>query len=286
MANACLRHSVCHTDGMELDEQSSALAGMALMAAVFLALALVELARPRRELTLPRGRRWRTNLALFAIDTALVRLTIPLLMVGMAQTAQEREWGLFNALEMPLWLEFALAIVLLDLALWFQHLATHRVPLLWRLHKVHHSDPDFDITTAARFHPLEIGLSMLYKMAVVAMLGPTVLAVFVFEAAFNVATIFTHANFSFPPAFDRILRTVIATPDMHRIHHSTLRRETDSNYGTMLSGWDRLFRTYTRGPERGPDATQIGLAPYQDARPAKLGWSLVLPFRSEPEGEG
>ena len=254
-------------------------AGLAAMAAVFVLLAGLELAVPHRHSRLPRIRRWTTNLGLFAVDTALVRLAIPLLMIGTAQVVGERGWGLFNWLDWPIWLEFVLAIAALDLALYAQHVATHRVPLLWRLHKVHHSDPDFDVTTAARFHPIEIGLSMAWKMAVVAALGPAVLAVFVFELAFNLATMFTHANVGLPERLDQLVRKLWVTPDMHRIHHSARERETNSNYGTMLSGWDRLFGTYTRRSEDGRRGLTIGLEDYQDERPGRLGWSLLLPFR-------
>lgn len=264
-----------------MDPQSPLLALIALAATalVFVALAVVELAAPRRRLRHRRSRRWITNLGLFALDTALVRLAVPLLMIGTAQLAEVRGWGLFNQLALPFWLELLLVLALLDLALFLQHWATHRVPLLWRLHQVHHADPDFDVTTAARFHPLEIALSMLYKMAVVAALGPTALTVFVFEVVFVAATVFVHANLSLPPALDRSARSAIVTPDMHRIHHSTLQRETNSNFGTMLSGWDRLFGTYRDRAQAGQDGLTIGLAEYQDRRPLGLWWSLVLPFR-------
>ncbi|WP_454597582.1 sterol desaturase family protein [Qipengyuania sp. SM2507] len=260
-------------------DPTTQLFGLGAMALVFAALAALELMVPRRPLRHGRARRWVTNLGLFALDTALVRVAVPLLMVGTAQLAQARGWGLFNQLALPFWLELLLTLAALDLALFFQHWATHRVPLLWRLHQVHHADPDFDVTTAARFHPIEIGLSMLYKMAVVAALGPAALAVFVFEVAFNAATLFVHANLSLPPALDRLARFFVVTPDMHRIHHSTLQRETNSNYGTMLSGWDRLFRTYRARAQAGQDGLTIGLAEYQDDRPLALGWSLLLPFR-------
>ncbi len=260
-------------------DPTTQLFGLGAMALVFAALAALELLAPRRSLRHGRSRRWVTNLGLFALDTALVRVAVPLLMVGTAQLAQARGWGLFNQLALPFWLELLLTLAALDLALFFQHWATHRVPLLWRLHQVHHADPDFDVTTAARFHPIEIGLSMLYKMAVVAALGPAALAVFVFEVAFNAATLFVHANLSLPPALDRLARFFVVTPDMHRIHHSTLQRETNSNYGTMLSGWDRLFRTYRARAQAGQDGLTIGLAEYQDDRPLALGWSLLLPFR-------
>ncbi len=264
---------------MGLSEQTGAMIGLAAMATAFVGIALLEVLAPRRPLSMPKLRRWTTNLGLFALDTALVRLAIPLLMVGTAQWAGQNGWGLFNLIDLPSWLAFVLAIVLLDFALYLQHWATHRVPILWRLHKVHHVDPDFDISTAARFHPMEIGLSMLYKMAVVALLGPSVLAVFVFEVAFNIATIATHANLSLPLRVDRAARRLVVTPDMHRIHHSSRQAETDSNYGTMLSMLDRIFATYTPTAQDGQDRMQIGLASYRDTRPSKLWWSLLFPFR-------
>ena len=258
------------SDGAEL-------AGFGIVAAVFAVFALIEVARPAR--AAPRGKRWVTNILLFAIDTAAVRLIVPLLMVGAAALAAERGIGLLNQIDLPAWAAVAAAIVALDLALYLQHWATHRVPLLWRLHKVHHSDPAFDVTTAARFHPLEIGLSMVFKMAVVVALGLPVLGVFLFEVVFNIATLFTHANFALPRSLERPVRSVLVTPDMHRIHHSMYQRETDSNYGTLLSGWDRLFGTYTSRAKGGQDGITIGLEPYQDERPHRLGWSLLLPFR-------
>ncbi|MBX7539698.1 sterol desaturase family protein [Qipengyuania sphaerica] len=249
------------------------IAAFSAMAAVFALFAVIEIAAPARKA--PRGHRWLTNLALFAIDTLAVRLLIPLLMVGAAALAADRGWGLLNLVGLPHWTEILLAIVALDLTLYVQHWATHRVQLLWRLHKVHHSDPAFDVTTAARFHPVEIALSMLYKMAVVAALGLPVWGVFLFELVFNIATLFTHANFALPKSLEKPVRALIVTPDMHRIHHSAIQRETDSNYGTLLSGWDRLFGTYTQDAEGN---LTIGLEEYQDTRPYKLGWSLLLPF--------
>ena len=253
-------------------------AGFGIVAAVFGIFALIEFVAPMRAPI--RGKRWITNVLLFAIDTLVVRLGVPLLMVGTAAVVAERGWGLLHVIQLPSWAGILFAIVALDLALYFQHWATHRVPALWRLHKVHHSDPAFDVTTAARFHPIEIGLSMLFKMTVVAALGLTVLGVFLFEVVFNVATLFTHANFSLPRSLERPVRSVLVTPDMHRIHHSSIRRETNSNYGTLLSGWDRAFRTYVGEAKKGQGAIQIGLEPYQDERPHRLGWSLLLPFKS------
>ena len=261
-------------DGVSPQAQWLALGAMA---AVFALFAAIELARPAR--AAPRGGRWVTNLALFAIDTLAVRLLVPLLMVGAAALAAERGWGLLNQFAPPAWAGMLIAILALDLALFFQHWATHRLPLLWRLHKVHHVDPAFDVTTAARFHPFEIGLSMVYKMAVVVALGLPVLGVFLFELVFNLATLFTHANFALPRALERPVRALLVTPDMHRIHHSSLERETNSNYGTLLSGWDRLFRTYVPRASKGQQGLEIGLEGYQDKRPHRLGWSLLFPFR-------
>lgn len=258
-------------DGVSPQAEWLALGAMAAMFALF---AAIELARPVR--AAPKGERWITNLVMFAIDTLAVRLFVPLLMVGAAALAAGKGWGLLNQFVLPEWLAVMLAILALDLALYFQHWATHRVPLLWRLHKVHHSDPAFDVTTAARFHPFEIVLSMGYKMAVVVALGLPVLGVFLFELVFNIATLFTHANFALPRALEKPVRALLVTPTMHRIHHSAIRQETDSNFGTFLSGWDRLFRTYT---DEADGKLTIGLCEYQDQRPHELGWSLMLPFR-------
>lgn len=262
---------------MDFPGSNAELAGLGAIAGVFAVFALIETLAPARRTV--RGKRWVTNLALFALDTLAVRLLVPLLMVGAAALAAERGWGLLNLIEIPQWAGVVLALLAMDLALYFQHWATHRVPLLWRLHKVHHSDPQFDVTTAARFHPLEIIASMAFKMAVVIALGLPVLGVFVFELVFNLATLFTHANFALPRGLEGPVRAFLVTPDMHRIHHSSCRPETDSNYGTLLSGWDRLFGTYTTSAARGQEGIEIGLEQYQDDRPHSLGWSLLLPFR-------
>ena len=261
------------------------LIGLAVIAAAFALFALAELAMPFRSHPLPRKARWTTNLTLYAVDTLAVRLILPLAMVGAALFAQERGWGLFNVFNIPGWAEFIAVILLLDLALYIQHRATHRIPLLWRLHKIHHADPGFDVTTAARFHPVEIVLSMAYKMAVVTVLGAAPLAVFVFEVGFAIFTLFTHTNIRLPPQLERAWRTLFVTPDLHRIHHSTKMRETNSNYGTFLSGWDRLLGTYVGEGRDGQHTMGIGLASYQDERPGSLRWSLMLPFAPHSESE-
>ena len=269
---------------MEIAGLPAQFALLAIVVPFFALFALVEVVRPYRAMPLPRSRRWTTNLALYAIDTVAVRVFGPAAMIGAALWAQEAGYGVFNAFDMPGWLAFGATLLALDLALWVQHLATHRVPLLWRLHKVHHADTGFDVTTAARFHPVEIVLSMGFKMAVVVALGAPPLAVFAFEAIFNAFTLFGHANFGLPRGFDALVRGAFVTPDMHRIHHSTTMEETNSNYGTVLSGWDRLFGTYVARPEKGRDAVEIGLSGYRDEKPGKLGWSLALPFRRPPPG--
>ncbi|UIP06852.1 sterol desaturase family protein [Erythrobacter sp. SDW2] len=263
---------------MELFGLDAPLVSFAIIAAVFLLFAGIELAVPFRQLSQPKPQRWVTNLVLFAIDTLAVRLLVPGAMLGAAVLAAERGWGLFHAMSVPPWLAVALTVLALDLALWVQHWATHRVPLLWRMHRVHHADRDFDVTTAARFHPFEIVLSMLYKMAVVIALGAPVLAVFLFEVLFTAATLFNHSNTRLPPAVERPVRLLLVTPDMHRIHHSARVPETNSNYGTLLPWWDRLLGTYVSEPQAGQEGLTIGLDRWQDDQPRRLGFSLRMPF--------
>ncbi|MGR3723100.1 sterol desaturase family protein [Abyssibius alkaniclasticus] len=250
---------------------------LAIFLGLFAALALAEWAWPQRHRVESQPRRWLTNWAMSLLNTGLLRLLafiLPALAVGAAVDAQSLGIGLFNWLDWPLWLEGLVAVLALDFAIWLQHLITHKVPLLWRLHRVHHADRDLDVTTAIRFHPVEIGLSMLLKIGLVYALGPHFVAVIVFEILLNGTALFTHANLRLPKRVDAALRLVLVTPDMHLIHHSTKRAEHDSNYGFALSVWDRIFTTYRAHPA--PDFT-TGLQ-WQDARPAKLGFSLLLPF--------
>jgi len=251
---------------------------LAAFAGVFLVMALAELSAPRRGLRHRRGRRWITNLAIVLIDTLAVRLIFPLAAVGVALWADVNGVGLFHWLAVPGWLAGLIAFLVLDLAIWAQHLAVHKIPVLWRVHRVHHADVDIDVTTALRFHPIEIVLSMVWKMAVVVALGAPPLSVFLFEVVLNGMAMFNHANLKIPASVDRVLRLIVVTPDMHRVHHSTDIAETDSNYGFNLSVWDRMFRTYVPQPALGHDAMVIGLDEYQSDRPTRLGWSLVLPF--------
>lgn len=250
---------------------------------VLIAFGILEMLHPRRRLTVDKVRRWLTNLSIIALNSLVVRimaaLSVPLAAIAAAHYAGDNGWGLLNAVEWPSAVEFVLAVALLDLAIWVQHVASHKVPVFWRLHQMHHADPDIDVTTGIRFHPIEIALSTLWKIACVMALGASPLAVFVFEVLLNATALFSHSNVALPERLDRILRRVIVTPDMHRVHHSIERHEHDSNYGFNLSVWDRLFGTYRAEPEKGHEHMTIGLKSYQSGEPAGLKWSLSLPFK-------
>ena len=245
---------------------------------ILAAMAAWEFAAPRRRTEIPRLVRWSNNIGLLAIDTVLVRLAFPLAAVGLAVLAEERGWGLLNQLGTPQWLDFALAILVLDLAIYLQHLLFHAVPALWRVHRTHHSDLEFDVTTGLRFHPLEIGLSMALKLAVVVVLGPPPLAVLVFEVLLNASSMFNHSNIAIPPTVDRVLRMVIVTPDMHRIHHSVDRKEANSNFGFAMAWWDRLFGTYRAEPRLGHEDMPIGVARFRTRRELWLDRMLIQPL--------
>ena len=248
---------------------------------IFAIMAALEALAPRRARSLPRAHRWFTNWAIQVANALALRgfvIIAPLLAAGAALDAGAIGVGLFNTLALPLWLEFLLAVLILDFAIWLQHLLTHKIPILWRLHRVHHADRDMDVTTAIRFHPVEIVLSMALKIGLVYLIGPAAWAVVAFEVILNGTALFNHANLNIPAPVDAILRRILVTPDMHRVHHSVRREEHDSNYGFSLSLWDRIFRTYRAQPQGGHDAMTVGLE-WQDDRPAQLGWSLWLPFR-------
>lgn len=264
---------------MEIFGLSEGIIRLSVFAGVFAAMALAESIFPRKKRIQKRSSRWFTNWALVLIDTVALRIAFPILAVGMAVYAHEINWGLLNVVALPAWLEIVIAIVLMDMAIWAQHVASHKIPLLWRFHKVHHVDRDIDVTTGARFHPVEIIFSMAYKLVLVLALGPAALAVVLFEVILNASAMFNHSNVKLPLGLDRVLRAIIVTPDMHRVHHSIVRRETDSNYGFFLSVWDRLFQTYIAQPERGHEGVIIGLEEHQDDATSSLIWSLMLPFK-------
>lgn len=246
---------------------------------VFALMALWEMREPMRRLVASKPRRWITNWSISVIDAAMVRLLFGAAAVGAALDAGATGTGLFNAADLPLWLSVAVCFVILDFAIWLQHLVTHKVPVLWRLHRVHHVDRDIDVTTAIRFHPVEIAISMAIKIGLVYAFGIPVVAVILFEVVLNGAAMFNHANVRIPARIDAWLRLVVVTPDMHRVHHSIHRREHDANYGFNLSIWDRIFGTYIAQPDGGHQGMTIGLADHQDEAPTRLGWSLLYPFR-------
>ena len=249
---------------------------------IFILMAVWEYRSPCRKLKYPRILRWSNNLALVALNSVLLRFIFPAAAVGVAYYAQEQGWGLFNLLGLPTLLEVILVVVALDLLIYFQHRLVHSVPLLWRLHRVHHVDPDYDVTTGSRFHPLEIIFSMLIKFAAVLLLGAPVVAVILFEVILNGSAMFNHSNIRLPASVERILRKVLVTPDMHRVHHSTVVCETNSNYGFALSVWDRLFHTYQDQPKQGHVGMDIGLTEFRSAKDiCRLDGMLLLPFRDK-----
>ncbi len=255
---------------------------MAVFFGLFALLALSEWLKPRRKLTASKSHRWFTNIAIVLLDSLLVRLIFPAAAVGVALWAGAQGYGLFNVIGVPLWLAIVVSFLALDFAVWFSHVLSHKVPMFWRFHRMHHSDRDIDVTTAIRFHPIEIVLSMLWKVAWVIALGAPAVAVILFEIALNGTAMFNHSNWKLPLGLDRVLRLFVVTPDMHRVHHSSINRETDSNYGFNMPWWDRIFGTYIDQPELGHDGMEIGLAEWQDERPTKLGWSLSVPFLKQP----
>ncbi|HXG28102.1 MAG TPA: sterol desaturase family protein [Nevskiales bacterium] len=245
---------------------------------VLTTLALAEALWPRRPACVPRGPRWLNNLTIVALDSLLLRLLFPVLAVDWALEVQARGWGLFNQVGWASALEFALALLLLDLAIYWQHRIMHRIPLLWRLHRVHHSDLDFDASTGVRFHPLEILLSMLIKLAAVTVLGAAALAVLVFEALLNATSLFEHANLRIPAPVDRRLRWLLVTPDMHRVHHSVHGDEYNRNFGFNFPWWDRLFGSYRAQPRDGHLAMTIGLRQFRAAPDQRLDRLLLQPL--------
>lgn len=246
---------------------------------VFALMALLEALWPRRPRVTSQAYRWLGNWGLVLVDTALLRLVFPMAAVGMALMVEERGWGLLPWLGVPGWLAFVLAVVLLDFSIYVQHRLFHAVPWLWRFHMVHHADVDLDVSSGFRFHPGEALISMAIKGLVIAALGPPVAAVLVFEVILNALAMFNHSNVRIPLGIDRVLRWFVVTPDMHRVHHSVIFRESNTNFGFNLPIWDRLLGTYTDQPRDGHDGMRIGLEEYYDQRRQSLWWLLALPFR-------
>lgn len=251
---------------------------------VLAALVLWEIAAPRRRHEIPRVIRWTNNLALVVVDTVILRLSFPIVAVGLALFAEDRGWGLFNAFDVPAWIAVVVSILLLDLAIYLQHVMFHAIPALWRLHRMHHADLDFDATTGLRFHPVEILISMAIKLGVVAALGPPAIAVLLFEVILNGTALFNHANINLSTAVDRWLRWIVVTPDMHRVHHSVDPRETNSNYGFNLPWWDRLLGTYIAQPARGHTEMDIGIEQFRTTRDLWIDRMLLQPMRGPASG--
>jgi sterol desaturase/sphingolipid hydroxylase (fatty acid hydroxylase superfamily) len=250
-------------------------------ALVFATMAIWEVAAPRRALTAGRKPRWPSNLGILMVDVVVVRVLLPTAVVGAALLAAGRGWGVLHQLGLRLPVAAAIGFLALDLVIYVQHVVFHKVPLLWRLHRMHHADLDVDVTTGLRFHPFEILISLAIKVAVVIALGVPPVAVLIFEVVLNATSMFNHANVVMPPGLDRVLRLLLVTPDMHRVHHSVLRRETDSNFGFNLPWWDRLFGTYRAAPQAGHAGMTIGLPIFRDLRELRLDRLLTQPFRND-----
>lgn len=253
---------------------------LAFFAGVLLLVAGLEWVAPRRPLSLPRGPRWASNLALAALNALIVRLIFPAAAVGTAVFAETRGWGLFSYWDIPYWLAVTASVIALDFAIYLQHVMFHAVPLFWRLHRMHHADLDFDVTTGVRFHPIEILLSLLIKFAAIAALGAPALAVLIFEILLNATSMFNHANGRIPARIDSWLRRLVVTPDMHRVHHSIAVHETNSNFGFNFPWWDRLFGTYKDQPDAGHQKMTIGIENFRNERQTtRLAQMLAIPFR-------
>jgi sterol desaturase/sphingolipid hydroxylase (fatty acid hydroxylase superfamily) len=252
---------------------------------VLAAVALAEMVVPRRRLTVSKPRRWVSNLGIVFLNGALVRVLLPLTAAGFAVLAASRGWGVFNNLDVTPVVAVVASVVILDLAIYLQHVMFHAVPLLWRVHRMHHADLDFDVTTGARFHPIEILLSMVIKFAVIGVIGAPAVAVIIFEVLLNATAMFNHGNVRLPTGLDRVLRLFVVTPDMHRVHHSIEDHETNSNFGFNLPWWDRLFGTYKAQPDAGHEAMTIGIRDFREPRIASdLPGLLILPFRGRVTG--
>lgn len=253
---------------------------------IFALLAVTEVLAPRRRLSVSKIKRWRTNLTIVVLNPLSVALVFPLLPIGLAVLASEQNWGLLNqwAMSGPMfyWLKIVIGFLILDLTVYTQHVLHHALPALWRLHMVHHADLDFDVTTGLRFHPVEIVISMAIKLAAVAAIGAPPVAVLLFEVALNATSMFNHSNIRIPDKIDQALRLLVVTPDMHRVHHSVIIQETNSNFGFNLPWWDRLFGTYKDQPDKGHTDMVIGLSQFRDQRKLSLPRLLILPITGHP----
>ena len=251
---------------------------MTFFVGIFVIVALIELAVPRRPLTTSKAGRWFANIGIVIINTVVLRLLVPAGAVGLSVWVGRQGWGVFNYLGWPIWIEVILSVILLDFVIYLQHLMFHAVPLLWRFHMMHHADLDYDLTTGTRFHPIEIIISLGIKATAISVLGAPAVGVIIFEILLNGTAMFNHGNFYIPLGIDRILRLMVVTPDMHRVHHSVFPSETNSNFGFNLPWWDRLMGTYRAQPTKGHDGMTIGLNQFRDAARLTLPRIIALPF--------
>jgi len=248
-------------------------------------MAIWELIAPKRDLTVSKVVRWANNLGIVFLNSFILRLLFPAAAVGVAAFANTQGWGIFNYYELPFWLVVVVSVIAMDFIVYLQHVMVHAIPALWRLHRMHHADLDFDVTTGARFHPIEIILSMLIKFATIIVLGPPVIAVVIFEVVLNATAMFNHGNVRIPNAIDRVVRWFVVTPDMHRVHHSVEDNEANSNFGFNLPWWDRLFGTYIDQPREGHEGMTIGIHKYRETK--QVSWlpgMLLLPFKGKVSG--
>lgn len=248
---------------------------------IFIIVAIWEALSPRRVLTTSKPVRWFSNLGIIFIDSLAVRFLIPIPAIALAVMAEKNGWGLLNNMDLPLWLSITAGVLALDMIIYLQHVMFHSVPILWHLHMMHHADLDYDVTTGLRFHPLEILISMAIKFSAIVVIGPSALTVILFEIILNATAMFNHGNIRLPLGIDKVLRLLVVTPDMHRVHHSVTIRETNSNFGFSFPWWDRLYGTYRPQPVAGHEGMTIGLAQFRDAKKLTLPWLLALPFIGE-----
>ncbi len=269
---------------MEMIVENEPVIRLSAFLGIFTIMAVWELIAPQRALTVSKLGRWVNNLGIVVLNSILLRFLFPIAAVGVATVGEMSGWGVLNLLEWPPVFEVVIAVILLDFAIYLQHVMFHAIPALWRLHMIHHADLDYDVTTGARFHPIEIVLSMVIKIAVVILLGPSAVAVILFEVLLNATAMFNHSNIKLPVGFDKVLRLFVVTPDMHRVHHSSIVEETNSNYGFNLPWWDRLMGTYRAQPFLGQKGMEIGLEQFREARDLTLPKLLVLPFTGKVGG--
>ena len=262
----------------EVTLQAEPFVRLGFFVSILMAMGIWEALAPRRERSLPRLKRWPGNLGIVVLNTLLLRILFPTAAIGVALLGEERGWGLLSTLALPQWMEAVIAVLVLDLTIYLQHVLFHAVPWLWRLHRMHHADLDFDVTTGVRFHPIEIVLSMIIKLAVVAALGAPALAVLIFEVLLNATSLFNHGNVRIPLPFDRFLRWLVVTPEMHRVHHSWYPNETNSNFGFNLPWWDRLLGTYQDQPRDGHEGMTIGINQFREPAWERLDRMLIQPF--------